>query len=113
VIARRGRKTLAAVGTVHEAALYTPGKHPAIGHPGFLKVVWQEHPRDKVFANVVFPMHTLAELSEEQFRNLVEGSSIQPEPSEAPAALEDPTAFVLEKYLEDFIVSNFDTIFKR
>jgi restriction system protein len=58
-------------------------------------------------------MHTLAELSEEHFRNLVEGSSTQPEPSEAPAALEDPTAFVLEKYLEDFIVSNFDTIFKR
>jgi restriction system protein len=113
VIARRGRKTLVAVGIVHESALYTPGKNPAIGHPGFLKVAWQEQPRDKVFSSVVFPMHTLAELSEEQFRNLVEGSRIQPEPSEAPAALEDPTAFVLEKYLEDFIVSNFDTIFKR
>jgi 5-methylcytosine-specific restriction protein B len=39
VIARRGRKTLAAVGTVNESALYTPGKNPAIGHPGFLKVL--------------------------------------------------------------------------
>src|SRR5437870_2487760 len=29
-----------------------------------------------------------------------------------PEAIEDPNAFVLEKYLEDFIVSNFDTIFK-
>jgi restriction system protein len=31
---------------------------------------------------------------------------------EAPEAIEDPNAFVLEKYLEDFIVSNFHTIFK-
>jgi 5-methylcytosine-specific restriction protein B len=102
VIARRGRKTLAAVGTVHEAARYTRGKHPAIGHPGFLKVAWQEQPRDKVFSSVVFPMHTLAELAEAQFQKLVEGSSIQPEPSEAPAALEDPTAFVLEKVSRGF-----------
>ena len=29
-----------------------------------------------------------------------------------PEAIEDPNAFVLEKYLEDFIVSNFDTIFR-
>ncbi len=32
--------------------------------------------------------------------------------SETAEATEDPNAFVLEKYLEDFIVSNFDTIFK-
>ena len=62
--------------------------------------------------SVVFPMHTLAELSEEQFRNLLEGSDVHPVPPEAPGAIEDPNAFVLEKYLEDFIVSNFDTIFK-
>ncbi len=112
LIARRGRKTLATVGKVSESAAYTPGKNPAIGHPGFLRVAWQDQPRDKVFSSIVFPMHTLAEISEEQFRNLVEGSGMQPEPPEAPAALEDPSAFVLEKYLEDFIVSNFDTIFK-
>jgi predicted Mrr-cat superfamily restriction endonuclease len=64
VIARRGRKSLAAVGKVDESAIYTPGKNPAIGHPGFLKVAWQEQPRDKVFSSVVFPMHTLQTTSE-------------------------------------------------
>jgi restriction system protein len=58
-------------------------------------------------------MRTLAELSEEQFLNFRDGSGIQPVPSDAPETIEDPGAFVLEKYLEDFIVSNFDTIFKR
>jgi restriction system protein len=111
VIARRGRKTLAAVGKVSESAFYAPGKNPAHKHPSFLKVSWQEQPRDKVFPSVVFPMHTLAEISEEQFRNFREGSgqSVLLEDSEV---VEDPNEFVLEKYLEDFIVSNFDTIFK-
>lgn len=112
VIARRGRKTLAAVGKVSQAAFYAPGKNPAHGHPNFLEVSWQEQPRDKVFPSVAFPMQTLAELSEEQFRNFLEGSGLQPVPSDAPEAIEDPNTFVLEKYLEDFIVSNFDTIFK-
>jgi restriction system protein len=112
VIARRGRKTLAAVGRVSESAFYAPGKNPAHGHPSFLKISWQEQPRGKVFPSIVFPMHTLAELSEEQFRNLLEGSMVQPLASDASEVIEDPNSFVLEKYLEDFIVSNFDTIFK-
>jgi restriction system protein len=111
VIARRGRKTLAAVGKVIEPAIYSPGKNPALGHPGFLKVAWQDQPRDIVFPSIVFPMHTLAEISEEQFRRLVEGSEPPPEPDVDSPVLEDPTAFVLEKYVEGFIVSNFDTIF--
>jgi len=112
VIARRGRKTLAAVGKVIRSAIYAPGKNPATPHhPNFLEVAWQEQPRDKVFPSLVFPMHTLTEISEVQYRNLLEGSGIPtaiPEPSEVI----DQNAFVLEKYLEDFIVSNFDTIFK-
>jgi restriction system protein len=112
VIARRGRKTLAAVGKVSGSAFYAPGRNPAHGHPNFLEVSWQDQPRDKSFPSIVFPMHTLAELSEEQYRNLLEGSGVQPVPSEASEAIEDPNAFVLEKYLEDFIISNFGTIFK-
>jgi len=112
VIARRGRKTLAAVGSVSGSAVYAPGKNPAHGHPNFLEISWQAQPRDKSFPTVVFPMHTLAELSEEQYRNLLEGSGVQTGPSEASETIEDLNAFVLEKYLEDFIVSNFDTIFK-
>ena len=112
VIARRGRKTLAAVGKVNRLAFYAPGKSPAQGHPNFLEVAWQEQPRDKMFPGVVFPMQTLAEISEEQFHGFVEGSGPQEITPNVPEAIEDPNAFVLEKYLEDFIVSNFHTIFK-
>lgn len=112
VIARRGRKTLAAVGKVNQSAYYAPGKNPAHGHPSFLGVTWQAQPRDKAFPSVVFPMHTLMELSEEQFRNFVEGSGGEFAAAQTPEALEDPSAFILEKYLEEFIVSNFNAIFK-
>jgi restriction system protein len=109
IIARRGRKILTAVGKVTRSAFYAPGKNPDLGHPNFLGVSWQEQPHDKVFPAVVFPMPTLGELSEEQFRNFIEGSGLQPAP---PETVEDPNEFVLEKYLEDFIVGNFQTIFK-
>jgi restriction system protein len=116
VIARRGRKTLAAVGKVLQTSVYAPGRNPCLAsadysHPNFLEVQWQEQPRDKVFPTLVFPMYTLAELSEDQYHNLVQGSG-PPVTSEPAEAIEDASAFVLEKYLEDFIVSNFETIFK-
>lgn len=117
VIARRGRKILAAVGTVVQTSVYALGRNPFLAsqdyaHHNFLEVEWHEQPRDKVFPTVVFPMHTLAELSEDHYHNLLQGSGIQPVSSESGEAIEDPSAFALEKYLEEFIVSNFDTIFQ-
>jgi restriction system protein len=112
ILARRGRKTLAAVGKVSQLAFYAPGKCPFHEHPNFLGVSWQEQPCNKVFPEIVFPMPTLGELSDVQFRNFLEGSGLQPISSEALEATEDPSAFVLEKYLEDFIVGNFQMIFK-
>jgi restriction system protein len=112
VIARRGRKTLVAVGKVSQSAFYAPGKSSVDDQPNFLGVLWQEQPRNKVFPAIVFPMQTLTEISDVQFRNFLEGSGSQPIPSEALEAVEDPSDFVLEKYLEDFIVSNFQMIFK-
>ena len=112
VIARRGRKTLAGVGKITGYAVYSPGKNQHIHHPGFIEVAWQAQPRNKPFSTIVFPMHTLAEFSEKQFRSVVEGSGPPIDPSETEPEVEDPSEFVLEKYLEDFIVSNFDTIFK-
>lgn len=58
---------------------------------------------------------TLAEISDQQFHDLVEGvadGGTGVLPPASPGGIEDPQAFVLEKYLEDFIVSNFHTIFK-
>ena len=111
VIARRGRKTLAGVGKIVTAAAYAPGRNPFVEHPGFIAVAWQDQPKDKSFPSIVFPMHTLAEFSEEQFRSVVEdGPPVTP--LETPSEVEDRSEFVLEKYLEDFIVSNFAAIFK-
>lgn len=109
VVARRGRKMLAGIGTVTQRAIFAPGKNPHAGHANFLRVAWQDQPRDKSFVEIVFPMHTLAELSETAYLALVAGS---PAPSVTALPVEDPSEFVLEKYLEDFIVSNFDSIFK-
>jgi restriction system protein len=112
VIARRGRKRLAAVGKVTRSAFYAPGKNPAIDHPRFLELAWQEEPRDKVFPTNVFHRHTIVELSEVEFRKFIDSTGVLPVAAEASWATEDPQAFVLEEYLEDFIVSNFETIFK-
>ena len=57
-------------------------------------------------------MHTLSELSEEKFLEFVVGSGVPPDPPEPPEP-EDTSAFALEKYLEEFIVSNFHEIFNR
>src|SRR5208283_1772797 len=54
VIARRGRKTLAAVGKVIQSAVYAPGKNPDVSHPNLLEVAWQKEPRDKAFPSLVF-----------------------------------------------------------
>ena len=114
VVARRGRKTLAAVGTVTKSAYDAPGKNPHLATPGkshrsFIDVSWQEHPRDKSFSSIVFPMHTLSEFTEGQYHSLLKDPPTQPP---IDKEVEDPSAFVLEKYLEEFIVSNFETIFR-
>lgn len=113
VIARRGRKALAGVGRVVGRAIYQPGRCPFNGHPNFLPVSWQAAPRDRTFPGIVFPMHTLMELTEESFRNLEGGQAPPLVPPSSEQAVEDPAAFVLEKYLEDFIVTNFATIFNN
>ena len=112
MIARRGRKTLAGVGKITGRPICSPGRNQHVGHPGFIDVAWQAEPRDKSFPSIVFPMHTLGEFAKEQFRSIVEGSGPPITPPETEPEVEDPSEFVLEKYLEDFIVSNFDTIFK-
>jgi restriction system protein len=112
VIARRGRKTLVGVGKVTGQSSYSPGKNQDIDHLGFLELAWQAEPRNKSFPTIVFPMQTLAEFTEQQFRSVVEGSGAPVIPPEAEPEVKDPSEFVLEKYLEDFIVSNFSTIFK-
>jgi restriction system protein len=117
IIARRGRKTLAAVGRVAQSAVWSPGANPLTDHAGYLGVEWQVSPRDKEFSSIVFPMHSLIEASSEDVEKLLrpdEPMLSSPEPAVGTAGdvVEDTAIFVLEKYLEDFIVSNFNAIFK-
>ncbi|MEZ4866630.1 MAG: endonuclease NucS [Caldilineaceae bacterium] len=116
VIARKGRKILAAVGKVTKQGYYAPGRNPYLAspgnsHPNFLEVEWLDQPRNKIFANIVFPMHSVYEITENQYLSLVEGP-ITDLATSSNEAVESQNEFVLEKYLEEFIVSNFNTIFK-
>jgi restriction system protein len=117
VIARRGRKTIAAVGKVIRTGFYEVGKNPFLKPPGythgnFLEVEWLAQPRDKVFETIVFPMYTVSEIPADEYRRLVEDGTEPPPPRPEPREAIDQSVFVLEKYLEDFIVTNFATIFK-
>lgn len=116
VIARRGLRQLVAIGTVSAGDRFVPGHNPDLAmapyiHSGFLSVQWHPQQREVTFDHNVFPMHTLAERIEEQFQNLISDENEPINPAEVLAGVEDQTAFVLERYLEDFIVSNFRTIF--
>jgi hypothetical protein len=69
VIARKGRRTLAAIGRVTVPGKYDTKRNSSLGmpevvtHPNFLQVKWQESPRDRTYATNVFPMPTICELS--------------------------------------------------
>ena len=114
VIARRGRKILAGVGKVTQSAYFDSGKNSISGHLNFIGVSWQENPRDTVFPSIVFPMYTVAEIQEEKFYRLIHAEAAPGHPLEISelADSNESSAFVLEKYLEEFMVSNFQTIFK-
>lgn len=109
VVARRGRKGLAGIGRVVGPPAYSPGRASTDKHGNVLPVEWQASPRDKRFSEFVFPMHTLSPLTEEAYRNVVGDPTTSAEPLDQ---IDDPASFVLEKYLEDFIVTNFSSIFK-
>lgn len=119
IIARRGRKTIAAVGTVIGPPYYEHAKNMDASGPdhyysNHLPVRWHATPRDKVLPTAVFGRQTLYEIAEDSFNKLVgkagEATQVSVEPLEE--GVEDATEFVLEKYLEDFIVTNFDAIFR-
>ncbi len=103
---------MAAVGQVTRTAEFSQRNSPATSHRSFLDVAWKELPRIKSFGYIAFPMHTLSELTEEKYLRLTIDTLLPPLVDEPDEDVEDQNAFVLEKYLEDFIVSNFDTIFK-
>lgn len=117
VLARRGRKRIAAIGTVIKQAYFNKTKAiEASGsehvYPNHLDIRWHDIPRDIEFDRIVFGMQTISEVTEEKFRELV-GETREGVVEKVDLDVEDVTEFVLEKYLEDFIVSNFAAIFRE
>jgi hypothetical protein len=123
VIARCGTKRIAAIGTVTRAAYYDPKKLKSLvkpfgteyeqhAYPHHIGVVWESGNRDIEYEDIVFGLQTLYEIPAEKYRWLME-EEVEERSTEFQS--EEPTSgqveFALEKYLEDFIVSNFDAVF--
>jgi hypothetical protein len=88
VIARRGRKEVAAIGTVKSEAYYydlnkrreaRDAYHPGTPFAHHLDVEWKDGPRDITFPNMVFGMQTIHKISEEKVRALTQGQVRLPE----------------------------------
>ncbi len=106
------------MGTVSRAAYYEYNKNAeALGsdkaYSNHLGVQWVDAPRDKSFEVPVFGMQTIYEIPEDKFRRLTRAEQTTDTRTVGlEEGVQDHTEFVLEKYLEDFIVTNFDAIFK-
>ena len=127
IVARGGRKVLMGVGTVQDSPFYDPDRMKEVraGFRCHLPVQWDDV-AEKVFPKLVFGMQTIYEVEETKFKELTEGTGDEGGPNNnglselvhqetgiLPSE-QDPqvqTEFVLEKYLEEFIVSNFEEIF--
>jgi hypothetical protein len=112
VVARRGTKGIVGIGTVTGPAFYDEeAGQKRVAHltdhvySNFLPVRWDAKQID--FGRIVFSFYTIYEIPEERFNSLVEGVP----PEEEDEVPEASAEFVLEKYLEDFIVTNLDRIF--
>lgn len=112
IIARKGRKIIIGVGEVTSRAFYdekmalerNSKEDPQYIYPNFIGVRWDE--KIITFDRLVHGMQTIYEISEERFELLLRGKE-----DEVEENVEDQKEFILEKYLEDFIVSNFSKIF--
>lgn len=115
IIARKGRKSIVGVGEVVREAFNNTemGRERYSGrgeehiYPNFIEVDWTN--KQIEFNRMVFGMQTLYETTEDKFIVLLSGREVDDEVQEEGCI--EPQEFVLEKYLEDFIVSNFSSIF--
>jgi restriction system protein len=111
IVARRGLQILSGVGDVTGKASFIPERDTGIDHPNFLQVSWRDAPRNIKYGCNVFERRSVAETDETNFKLLIQNQEpVLPE-TEQQAVSESTSVFVLEKYLEEFIISNWGTIF--
>jgi restriction system protein len=113
IIARRGRMKMLAVGTVKRQAYYDePKGRKRVGgpyeyYPNFIDVEWEETPKD--FDTLAFAMSTLTgPFDEDYYRERIEREVGDEHENES----ETSYSFKLEKYLEDFVITNMGSIFQ-
>lgn len=116
ILARKGRKCISGIGEVTQPAFYDEEmgyerveKLTQDFYSNFVRVKWFDSPRNVEFDKQVFSFQTIYEIDKLKYNELTQGK--------APADLEEKeienqSEFILEKYLEEFIISNFDKIFK-
>jgi restriction system protein len=110
VIARRGMKKIVGIGTVVGNAFHDDQKgqervSPLKDryYPNFIGVKWERREID--LGKLVFSRFTMYQISQEKYDSLLE---LLPEQKKE---IEENKEFILERYLEDFIVTNFGRIF--
>ena len=115
IIARRGTKRIVGIGTVIGSPFYDEEKgKQRINNltddfcSNFIPVEWKENP--VTFNEIMFSFYTIYDIPEEKYLLLIKGQEIDETDEEE---IGFSAEFVLEKYLEDFIVSNFERIFGR
>jgi hypothetical protein len=116
IIARRGTKKIAGIGRVTHTAFYNEkmgyervAKLTNDFYSNFISVRWDNLNRDIQFPNPVFSFQTIYESDESKYKSLIKGE-LPPEHEEEEIV--EKTEFVMEKYFEEFIVTNFDKVFK-
>ena len=116
IIARMGTKKLIGIGEVvgdayhslEEGALRTPNTDDV--YYNFIKVKWEARSID--YENSIFSIFTIYEIDTEKFNELTEKRPEDNENKDEALINKKEQEFALEKYLEDFIVNNFNKIFK-
>lgn len=115
IIARKGTKKTLGHGIVTGIPIYdvAAGKE-RVGnltedyYPYLIPVDWEIS--EITYPNIVFSFYTMYEIAEDKYKELIR-EVIPLEQKDEGSLVEQSAEFVLEKYLEDFIVTNFDTIF--
>ena len=95
IVARRGTKSIAAIGTVKRKAYFNPKKHQFPYERGYtywnhLEVKWNAAPRDIFFENITFGIQAVQEMQEDRFHALTDFIPIDAESADlADGALDD------------------------
>ncbi|MCY4624802.1 MAG: hypothetical protein OXC99_07365 [Chloroflexi bacterium] len=128
IIARAGRRRIVGIGTATGPAFYSREHGGAMvgdmntdTYENFLPIQWEDLSGID-FPNIAFGMHTVYEVTASKFTELTSGaieadeslsSQVQDETGIPPEeqSSQTQTQFALEKYLEEFIVSNFGAVF--